>query len=508
MKSMSRRAAVFLSVLLVVPAGVCLADENDWFVPLGPPPPAAPKRISGGEGVPPLPLPATPLRRSERKRDPAPPKVAGKVVWGESASFKYDNGATTEISDWNLCPGDLQQVIGKTSGQLGSAYGSEPVNLANFHGDPARMPLLVLSGTRTLRLNKAQLDVVRDFVGRGGMVLLDSLAGSPYFYDSAKKLMVEMFPDNRFRTIPDDHPLYHIVYDVTEAGYSPGVNLKTPFLEGIYIGSRVAVLVSKYGLGCGWDDHEVPMLKQAQYYDVPTANKLGMNMMAYAIGYAEAGREEAKPELFGTLDEKPATDEFVFAQLRHSGAWNTHPGAASALLRRLRQNTSLRTSLKRVSVTPGRDDLSAYPVLFLSGLDDFEFDAAGVTALRSFLSGNGTLFISNGLGMKTFDHAIRRELKRILPESKFEPIPADHPVFGTVFPVTEARYTPAVVKQENAPKAPYLEGITLNGDLRVVYSPYDIEGGWLGCDYPLSKGYEPVSAMQVGVNVVMYASTH
>ena len=34
--------------------------ENDWFVPLGKPPEAPPKRISGGEGFPPLPCP--PLR--------------------------------------------------------------------------------------------------------------------------------------------------------------------------------------------------------------------------------------------------------------------------------------------------------------------------------------------------------------------------------------------------------------------------------------------------------------
>ncbi len=49
-------------------------------------------------------------------------------------------------------------------------------------------------------------------------------------------------------------------------------------------------------------------------------------MMSYSIGYAEAGREEAKPELFGSLDEKAPTDEFVFAQIRHEGAWNVHPG--------------------------------------------------------------------------------------------------------------------------------------------------------------------------------------
>src|SRR5690348_13489635 len=78
-----------------------LADESEWFRPLGQPPKASPRRISGGEGVPPLPLPATPLRRSERKREPSPPKVIGKVIWGETASFQYDTGDKTEVADWN-----------------------------------------------------------------------------------------------------------------------------------------------------------------------------------------------------------------------------------------------------------------------------------------------------------------------------------------------------------------------------------------------------------------------
>jgi hypothetical protein len=110
--------------------------------------------------------------------------------------------------------------------------------------------------------------------------------------------------------------------------------------------------------------------------------------------------------------------------------------------------------------------------------------------------------------MKSFDRAVRREMKKILPEASFEPIAPTHPVFSSVFSVAEAQYTPAVLKQDNAVKAPYLEGVSLNGDLRVIYSPYDMEGGWLGCDYPLCKGFEPVSAMQLGMNIVMYSATH
>ncbi len=503
---MKNRFLTAISVLLV--CGSLGADENDWFRPLGPPPKAEPRRISGGEGVPPLPLPATPLRRSERKRQPRDPTLIGKVVWGESANFTYESGEACEITDWNLCPDDVRQLLKKTRGLLGLSYNTEPVALDAFDGDPAEIPVLLFSGGRSVKLSGSQVEKLRAYVLAGGMLIFDSIAGSPYFYDSAKALLASAFPEFSLRGIPPDHPVYHMVYDVTNARYPTKWELDVPVLEGIYVGSRIGALISPYGLGCGWDDHEVPNIEKAVYYDVDSACKIGLNLVAYAVGYAGAGREEAKPELFGVLDERDPTDEFVFAQIQHEGAWNVHPGAASALLQRLRQNTAVKANLRRVPVLPGRDDLSAFPFLFLTGLDDFSFDAAGAAALRDFLNADGTLFINNGLGLSSFDAVVRRELKQVLPEAELKPVPYDHPLFRSMFTIEDVRYTPALFAEKKGMIDPRLEGIFVNGELRVLYSPYDIEAGWLGCEYPLIRGLEPGSAMEMGVNIVMYSVTH
>ena len=51
-----------------------------WTNPkANPKPEATPQRRSGGESVPPLPLPATPIRRTERKRPPAAPVMVGMI---------------------------------------------------------------------------------------------------------------------------------------------------------------------------------------------------------------------------------------------------------------------------------------------------------------------------------------------------------------------------------------------------------------------------------------------
>ena len=127
---------------------------------------------------------------------------------------------------------------------------------------------------------------------------------------------------------------------------------------------------------------------------------------------------EGQPEVFGAADQKRPTDEFVFAQLKHEGAWNVHPGGATALLMKLRRYTAIRVNLKRVAVDAEKDDLSSYPFLYLTGLDDFLFSPEAVTALRRYLNFGGVLLINNGMGLSTFDRAVRRELAKILHEAR------------------------------------------------------------------------------------------
>jgi hypothetical protein len=484
------------------------AGENDWFVPLGPPPEAGKRRISGGEGFPPLPLPATPLRRTERKREPSPPRLIAKVVWGAGATFTYESGDKTSIADWNLCPGDLQQLMKSASSRLGVTYGADSFSLAAFDGDPAKTPILFFSGVRTIKFSPHELELLRGYVLRGGMIVADSIAGSPYFYDSFRAAMAEAFPDLSFRKLPPDHPIYHMLADVGAVTCTNNPDVTAPALEALYVYSRAGVVLSRYGLGCGWDGHAVPLLKQAVYYDVDSADKIGVNLIAYAVGYANLGRAEGKPEFYGALDEKRPSDEFVFAQIEHDGAWNAESGGATRLLEELRKNTSLRVSLKRVPVRPGHDDLSAFTFLYLTGLDDFHWDAGAVAALRRFLDTGGTLLINNGLGLATFDAAARRELKKVLPDSDLAPLPLTHPLFSSVFKITGMDYSPAALAANPGLDQPRLEGISLHGDVKVIYSPFDLEAGWQGMDHPLAKACAPDSALKLGVNIILYAMTH
>ena len=97
-----RRAVILVLVILfgaapLVSQGPASSEED---LPCGIAPRAKPRRIKGGEGIPPLPLPATPLRRSERKRDPTPPLLIGKMRWGRrNLVWKLPDGREVRYAD-------------------------------------------------------------------------------------------------------------------------------------------------------------------------------------------------------------------------------------------------------------------------------------------------------------------------------------------------------------------------------------------------------------------------
>lgn len=71
------------------------------------------------------------------------------------------------------------------------------------------------------------------------------------------------------------------------------------------------------------------------------------------------------------------------------------------------------------------------PFIFITGHKDFVFTASEVDNLREYLMLGGALWVDNSLpGRRSrFDLALRRELKKVLPDRDFEPLAPNHPVY-------------------------------------------------------------------------------
>src|SRR2546430_970450 len=110
-----RSRLVALLIIVVLFSSAAFADDQFVNPKANIPPKAAPQRRNGGEGVPPLPLPATPLRRSEKKREPSPPALVGNLTFSELALKQ--SGA-----DWQTTVIDIEKWVSFTNDQLGQRY--------------------------------------------------------------------------------------------------------------------------------------------------------------------------------------------------------------------------------------------------------------------------------------------------------------------------------------------------------------------------------------------------
>ncbi len=489
--------------------GMCAqAGEDDFLRPVGQPPKAKPQMRQGGEAVPPLPLPATPLRRSEKKRPPSPSALIGKVIWGSYLDYTWDDGQVTRVYDWNMVPADCQALLRASYKHLNMDYKVETTSLSEFSATPAEIPVLYFSGGRSLNFTDKDREVLRKYLLSGGMAWFDSVVGSPYFYKSALTELKKVLPEAQIRRLPEDHPIFHMVDDTVKVNTKTKGDV-TPVLDGIYIGSRVAAIVSPYGMGAGWDQTAPTLIEKADYYDHRSAVALGLNLVAYSMGYFRVGQAHARAQVYGQEDVQENSDPVVFAQIKTGGVWNTEPGGANNLLRFMKKNLSVKANYLVRTIKLDTDPLSHYSFLYLSGISDFSFDDAELSALRGYLKGGGYLLIDNSLGLDEFGKAVYREMKRLYPEATFAKVPMDHPVYQQgPFKIDKVRFTLAARAKYPSLATPVLEGLKVADEYRVLYSPFDLAAGWQGDDHPMSYGYESGDAMQLGANLLTFCLTH
>jgi len=499
---------LLLLVLVATVPAVLAAEFNVPKGPCGSAPPAKPHRRKGGESFPPLPLPATPLRRTEKKRPPAPPPLVAKIQYGDVREIERD-GETIRYYDWNKDPGDVAMLLNVANRALGIQYTHKRGPLEVFQPDPAQYPIFYFTGSDDFSLSDVEVGRLREFLQNGGTVWGDTCFGDPDFFQAFMREMNRVLPGRTWRRLDRDHPIFQAYYDIGEVKYTrpvPEAEGKTgpPVVLGLDLGDRTAVLLSRYDLSCGWDGH----IREGAYAVHPEdARRMGVNMVAYALATWELARYQSVAKVYYEEQER-ARGDFVFAQARVGDNWDTQPNAVANLLKAVAAGTSAEVKFQRKAVDLASEDILRYPFLYMTGRHDFTLTEAEVQSLRRYLGSGGFLLASPSAGRRQFDVAFRREMARVLPNHELQRLAPDHPVYSILHRLREVGYTEYVRSLAEQPPALPLEGITVGGPTAVVYSPWGLGGGWRGFDHPFGRNVGHEDALKLGVNIVLYAMTH
>ncbi|MDP6381293.1 MAG: DUF4159 domain-containing protein, partial [Phycisphaerae bacterium] len=314
------------------------------------------------------------------------------------------------------------------------------------------------------------------------------------------------FPNRPFGPLPDDNPIYNCFYHITKLEYIEDANRRTgsPPVQGLNIGCRTAVLGWAYDLSCGWDGHIHSQGKRVVPRD---ARRLGANLITYALADYELGRFLASEKIFHQSGQE-TRDQLVIAQVIHGGDWDPQPSSVASLLKYLAENTTVEVQFKKENVDLRSVDAYQHPVIYMTGHRDFKLTDAEVTNLRRYLAAGGVLIGNSCCGRQGFDVAFRREIKRVMPKHELASVPLDHALYTSVFNIKAVEYSPLLEQERPGLNFPTLEGISLDGQLRVIYSRFGLVNGWSGAPNPYSRGYRSRDALRLGINMLVYSMTH
>jgi hypothetical protein len=496
---------IVAGLLLVSAALLATAQQAGRQVgTIGPPPRKNPERQTSAEGMPPLPLPAVPLRRSEPKAEPAPPLFIAKLMYGDTQDYMPN-------------PGDVDNLMRHSRAELGLWYGWKVLNLNELvalhkAGKSSPLPALYLTGYQEFRLSDDQRAALRQYLLDGGTLIGDATLGSPAFTQSFRNEVRAMFPDRAFDVLQVDHPVFRAFYkyadvhyfDVTEghARTSQG----PPEIIGMNLGTRTAILFSPADLSCGWDEfwaptpkERVPGAPRGRAMIPGDAIRFGVNL----VGYVAALRQVAEVESVTHELQGPKArgrQQLTLAQLRHQGDWNPDPNSSYQWLRELAGDSSLAINFDLKYVDATERQLAAYPFLYLTGFRDPKFSAEERAALQHHLQAGGFLFINNCSGYQEFDRHVRALVAELFHDQQLAPVPAEHPLLRSFFTVTTGKD-----RQSGADRPIELEGITVKNRLVLVYSKNDMISQLKQVSDPFGNGYDHETCRRLAVNVVAYA---
>ena len=502
---------ILLSISFLLFTGTSYAgiDPKYYYVTGQAPPPQRRHRIAGGESFPPLPLPVVPMRRTEKKRPPTPPPLVVKLKYGIGRQW-IGFGRNAHY---------LSLLADKA---LRMNYGAVEKDINKTEFDPSYYPILYMTGLVSFNLSNDTKSKLRKYLLSGGTLILDCNSGHYEIKKSFLKLLKEILPEYHLRPLPLDHPLYYSFYTIKNVTYqlspsdpriynpawrgnypTPTIKQGPPMLYGVDIGSRTAVFLSTYDLGCGWVGRSFPY---GNRYSVKDARKIGINMVAYILQFYFTGRYLSWEKIY-TLPET-SEKEFSIAQVIHSGYWDTSLNRLSRLLSYFRENTSSLPSVEPQIVSLSSKKIFNYPLLYFTGHDSFTLTTEEIDNLKEYTKRGGLIFVENRCGRSTFDKSFKKEFFTIFPEGKIKELPLSHPLYQIFYTIKKVRYSPWVKEFPSHEGKPILYSLKVKEKEIGIYSPYDLAWAWAeGVYAPYTRGVFGDSSYKLATNILVYLFT-
>jgi hypothetical protein len=173
-------------------------------------------------------------------------------------------------------------------------------------------------------------------------------------------------------------------------------------------------------------------------------------------------------------------------RLEWQGDWRRDPRDLDRLMRFLGKRVGGNfCGWRTVSSEAPLSDYLAAPILHVTGRGPLRMLAASFPRLKEYVQQGGLILADAQDGDASFADSVRRLLADQFPESKFEPMDAEHPVYRAVYRVAKTD----------------LEVMNLGCRAGVILAPKGLGDGWAAADPDTAT-----NALRLGENLAAYAT--
>ena len=188
------------------------------------------------------------------------------------ARVRYGGGG-----DWYSDPSSLPNWLREFEKRTGIQTHPEEKVVSLTDENLRAYPFLYMVGHGTIRLLEEELEALRSHLEAGGFLY----ANDNYGMDESFRAMVRrLFPERELAELPNDHPIYHIFYDLPGLPKIHEHDGKPPQGFGITVEGRLVLFYTyESDIGDGLEDAQV-------HNDPPEKRELAMKMAVNILVYA------------------------------------------------------------------------------------------------------------------------------------------------------------------------------------------------------------------------------
>lgn len=192
------------------------------------------------------------------------------------------------------------------------------------------------------------------------------------------------------------------------------------------------------------------------------------------------------------------SQEIALLKYNGGGDWYANPTSLPNLIRFTNQAINTTIKAKPGTVEPSSPDLFSYPFVHMTGHGNVVFSDSDINNLRNYLLSGGFLHIDDNYGL---DQYIRKEIKKIFPNTDLLEIPANHSIFQKPFIFSSG--LPKIHEHDN--KRPQAFGIFENNRLVLLYTfETDLGDGWEDAEVNNDPKEVREKALKMGANILNY----